>query len=368
MNHFFFDKDNCLVQISNSILKHFTNESFHSTSKQLDEVFAQKQYDKVCLILLDGYGKSIRELHLNEKDFLRRKTKFSITSVFPPTTVAATTAVISGRYPVETGWLGWRQYFKNHNVVVDMFTNCDSVTFEKIPGPSLANTYCPYTPIWDLIKAKGITASPLYPYPIDQNGPKDINEYFQKANLLMKESGPHFYYMYFSEPDSSMHEFGTKDIRVHRLCKDLNNRIHELAKNNKDNLIIVLSDHSMTDTEYFYLYEHDEFANMVERIYGLDARTCAFYVKPEYLSKFKETFIKYYGDDKFVIKSKEEVIKEKWFGEGTPHPLFESFIGDYLVTSISKYGFTYELDYSLRGNHAGSLEEESIIDVSIINE
>ena len=41
MSTFFFQKDNCLVSISNAILKHFTGESFHTPHPRLMEIFAK---------------------------------------------------------------------------------------------------------------------------------------------------------------------------------------------------------------------------------------------------------------------------------------------------------------------------------------
>ena len=114
MSHFFFDKDNSLVSISNAILKHFTGECFHTPHPKLMEILAENKRDKVVIMLFDGMGKSIQDKYLKETDFLVRKKSFEINSVFPPTTVAATTALTSGKFPIESGWLGWRQFFKNH--------------------------------------------------------------------------------------------------------------------------------------------------------------------------------------------------------------------------------------------------------------
>lgn len=38
-----------------------------------------------------------------------------------------------------------------------------------------------------------------------------------------------------------------------------------------------------------------------------------------------------------------------------------------MATSISNYGFTITDDYPMRGAHSGSLEEESRINVTILN-
>jgi predicted AlkP superfamily pyrophosphatase or phosphodiesterase len=366
MSNFFFDKDNCLVSISNAILHHFTGDSFHNPHPKLAEILAKNKYDKIVLMLFDGMGKSIQEKYFTKSDFILRKKAFEITSVFPPTTVAATTAVCSGKYPKETGWLGWRQYFKNHSVVVDMFTNNNSKTNEKVPGPFLSSLYCDYQKIWDILKDNGIKGGCLYPYPIDQMGPKSLDEFFQMADILMKKEGPHFYYMYNAEPDHSIHEYGTDDKRILHIVKEINRGVYKLSKNNKDNLIIVLADHSLINTTFFNIEEHEDFFSTLTTISSLDSRSSFFHLKEGKNEQFVELFNKYYGEH-FLLFTKEEVIKQNWFGEGSAHPLFEDFIGDYMATSISKYGFTFGEENSMIGAHSGSLEEESLINVAIIN-
>jgi hypothetical protein len=58
MTHFFFDKDNCLVSISNAILHHFTGDSFHNPHPKLAEILAKNKYDKIAdlyLHIIDGF-------------------------------------------------------------------------------------------------------------------------------------------------------------------------------------------------------------------------------------------------------------------------------------------------------------------------
>ena len=366
MSHFFFDKDNCLVSISNAILYHYTGKSFHKPHPKMMEILGKNKYDKIVLMLFDGMGKSIQDKYFTKSDFIYRKKAFEITSVFPPTTVAATTAVCSAKYPMETGWLGWRQYFKNHSVVVDMFTNNNSATNEKIPGPYLSSIYCNYQKIWEILEENNIKAGCLYPYPIDQSGPKSLDEFFQVANILMKKEGPHFYYMYNAEPDHSIHDYGIDDERILHKVKEINRGVYNLAKNNKDNLIIVLADHSLINTTFLNLKEHEDFYSTLVTVSSLDSRSAFFHVKEGKNAQFEELFKKYYGEY-FLLLTKEEVIKQGWFGEGNPHPLFEEFIGEYMATSISKYGVTFDDENTMIGAHSGSLEEESIINVAIIN-
>lgn len=366
MSHFLFEKDNCLVSISNAILKYFTGNSFHTPHPKMMEILGKNKYDKVILMLFDGMGKSIQEKYLSPKDFLMRKKAFEITSVFPPTTVAATTAVISGKYPKEIGWLGWRQYFKNHSIMVDMFTNNNSLTNEKVPGPFLSSVYCDYQRIWDILQEHGIKAGCLYPKPVDPSGPSNLDEFFDVANVLMKKEGPHFYYMYYPDPDHQIHEFGIEHRSVLNAVKAINKGVCKLAKENKDNLIIVLADHSLVNTTFFNIEEHEDFFSTLITVSSLDSRSSFFHVKEGQEELFKELFKKYYGEH-FILLTKEEVIEQNWFGEGSPHPMFEDFIGEFMATSISKYGFTFGEENSMIGAHSGSLEEESIINVAVIN-
>lgn len=365
---FLYNKENNLVSVSNSILKHFTGKTLNQSHLELYQILSKKEYKKVVVMLFDGFGKSIRQTHLSKTDFLRKKEAFEITSVFPPTTVAATTSFLSARYPNETGWLGWQQYFKQHDRVVEMFTNIDADKKEKLPPPFLSNLYCPYTSILDLINDTTNTkAYSLYPKRIDPNGAENLDEFFSKVSHMMKQDSSHFIYTYWTDPDTSIHQYGVHHPIVKNVVKRINQKIYQLAKDNPDNLIILLADHSLVDTKFFYVFEHEDFASCLSSIVSLDSRSSFFHVKYDKKEEFKTLFDKYYGKY-FVLKTKQEVIDEKWFGNGkTNHPLFEYFLGDFLATSISEYGFTNSKEETLIGAHAGSLEEESIISVSIIN-
>lgn len=366
MSFFFYQKNKNLVSLSNAILKHFTGDCFHTPLKELDELLAKKQYNKIVLMLFDGMGKSISETHLNNTDFLIKKKAFEISSVFPPTTAAATTALCSAKYPIETGWLGWRQYFKNQNVVVDMFTNNNSITHEHINGPFLSSVYCPYESIFDILSKNGIDSKAILPRSIDDIGPSNIDEFFQLADVLMKRNNSHFYYMYWTDPDKLIHQYGVNHPLVKRVIKKINKSLIKLSKENKDNLIIVLSDHSLIDTKFYNILEHKDFMDTLITVPSLDSRSAFFHVKSGMNEVFESLFKKYYGND-FILYTKQEILDMNFFGVGEEHPLFKDFLGDYMATSISNYGFTFEKDNLMIGAHSGSLEEESLINVYILN-
>ena len=124
MKFYKFNSSNSLVNLSSSILKRFNVKPDHETIKQVDDLL--RFSNKVVLLLFDGMGKSQIDKHLNETSFLSHMPKIEIDSVFPPTTVAATNALLAAKFPIETGWLGWCSYFKEKDTILDMFSGKES--------------------------------------------------------------------------------------------------------------------------------------------------------------------------------------------------------------------------------------------------
>ena len=145
----FPDFKNNIVLLSNSLLRYYGVKPFHNTLPVLDRALACGKKNIVFMIL-DGLGENILCRHLGKQSFLRRHHIGGISSVFPPTTTAATTSFHSGLYPLEHGWLGWMPYFKQINRVVEIFLNKDYYTGEDI-GSLKVSDLLPYRTIYEQI-------------------------------------------------------------------------------------------------------------------------------------------------------------------------------------------------------------------------
>ena len=150
---FLFETHNekSLVNLSNSILKHFGVNPFHDTIPEIDE--ALKGHDKVVVVLFDGMGQNIVRKHLNKDSFIRSNCVTTINSTFPPTTAAATTAFLTGKYPIETGWLGWCEYFKDYNRNIILFKSVDYNNEESLikeGDAPIVDSYFPTKKIFDI--------------------------------------------------------------------------------------------------------------------------------------------------------------------------------------------------------------------------
>lgn len=365
------EKNNTLVNISNSILKYYDIETFHDSYKKLDDILSKNKNKKLCLILLDGFGKIIYEKYKDYCPFLYSHIKLDGSSIYPPTTVAATTSLMTGKYPCETGFLGWDQNFKDLNKYVTVFLNKDKVTGDDLLNVNVQKDLLKPTYITSLINEKlnkdiaGWISSFNYK---KKNGEDDLSKLFEEGNKLLKEK--EFLYIYSGEPDHSMHMNSMINENTKKIIVYLNNAIKKLVNENKDTLFILLADHGFIDIETIYLNHDLELLDTLKNkdaIFSIEGRFASFEVKEDKINDFINIYNKKYKD-KFILKTKDEIIKEEYFGTGNTHKLFNSFLGNYFLLSNSKYNFASKDSFKLKASHAGITEQELELNVLIFND
>ena len=94
------DYTKSIVNMMASIRKHYGLDINYNTLPSLDEEL-KKNYKNVIVVLLDGMGTKIIENSIGTDNFLYKNKKQDYQSIFPPTTVAATTALLSTKTPIE---------------------------------------------------------------------------------------------------------------------------------------------------------------------------------------------------------------------------------------------------------------------------
>lgn len=370
MNDKFYDPERCLVNVSSSVLSYFGVKPFHATLESLDRIFAERQPQKVAILLFDGLNTYVKNKNLKPEDSLIRHSKISVTSVFPPTTVAATTALLSGRFPCETGWLGWSQYFREFDVTLDMFTHTISKTGKKYPR-ALPEEFCSYESIVEKIDKEGNgSGDMLRPHAIGGQA-KNLSHFFELLDAKLSGKKKEFLYAYWPDPDAVMHEEGVSSRKVRQVIRYINKHVARIASKHKDTLFLVLADHGMVDIKFHRIDEHPDFYALLERNPCLDCRATLFFVAPENQKRFESLFERYYGKY-FLLKNKRDILAENWFGIGTPHPLFESFLGDYMAVSVSDRAFFIPDESGenipFAAAHSGILKEETEIGIAVYND
>ncbi len=349
--------DDCLVNLANSVLRSFGAQA-GADMPQLTPVLAH--YKNVVIFLLDSMGTYNLQEHLAPDGFFRRHLLRSYSSVFPPTTVAATTSVQSGQEPVEHSWLGWDCYYPALDANVTVFTGNLQGTRTPAANFDAANTLCPYDNIVDKINAAGGQA--YFATPFNDPRPKTLEAICQRVEDLCALPGRKFIYSYWNEPDSTMHATGAASQQTRQMLQALESRMETLCENLEDTLVIFTADHGHVDCQSLTITDYPEITRCLLRLPSIEPRALNFYVKPGMESEFKQAFLTRFGDD-FLLLSHQEVIQQQLFGRSKPHSSFDAMLGDFLAIGTGKISLfnSHEEAQQIIGAHAGMTPEEMTI-------
>lgn len=358
----------CLTNLACSIRKYYGLEYKHNTLNCIDKILEEKHPKNVVTILCDGMGSNIMDRTLPSDSFLIKNKLKSITTVFPATTVAATTSMMTGLNPVETGMLGWYMYYKDIDKVITTFLNFEKGdSEEKILQEAIdfknkhMITKSIETEINEQTKYKGYT---LFPFGI--NPYKDLDDMFSIIEEKCNEDGKKYIYAYDTEPDSTMHELGTDSKEVKDIVLDLNERIENLSKKIKDTIIFVVADHGHINLENINLEKYPDIIDCLQKDISLEPRATNFFIKNEKKEIFVNLFNKYFSND-FDLYVKEDVINSKLFGDGKENEIFKDSLGDYLAIAKTNKGFVYNETTLFKSQHAGYTDDEILVPLIVID-
>ena len=357
----------CLTNLACSIRKYFELDYNHNTIDYIDKILEEYKPLNVVTILCDGMGSNIMDRMLDKNEFLIKNRIKAITTVFPATTVAATTSMITGLNPCETAMLGWDMYYKDIDKTISTYLNCSKDDKEEkvLEEAVLYNKKHMITkPI-----TKEITENKKYEgyalYPFGENTYKDIDDMFNKIEELCNKSSKKYIYAYDEDPDHTMHMLGCDTNEVKLIINDLNKRIEELSKKLKDTIIFVVADHGHCNVENIYLEDYPDVVECLLRNTSIEPRAVNFFIKEDMKEVFKEKFNKYFKDD-FDLYEMEDVIESKLFGDGIENKVFRDILGDFLAIAKANKTILYNGNTPLKSQHAGYTEDEILVPLIVI--
>lgn len=359
--------DRSILSIASSVLNHFgVKDCQHKTLPEFDKLL-KKAYKNIIVILFDGLGTSTLNYHLKENDFLRKHYLTDISSVFPSTTVAATTSILSGYSPLECGWLGWDLYFEEIGENVAVFRNTLQENGEPAADYNVAWKYIPYKRIFERIEEVNGKGSAYCVSPFSKYHSKSVHDICKVIKRLSRKRQKKYIYSYWYQPDKAMHDYGVKSRQTHEQILLINKEIERLCKQLKNSLVIITADHGLCDSVNLFLEDYPELYNMLKIPPSIEpGRAMSLFVKDGLQDAFKNEFNKHFCDS-FILKTKEEVFSENIFGYGEPHPRTHGFIGDFLaIATTEKTLFTAREEHEFIGVHAGLTEEEMTVPFIVI--
>lgn len=357
----YFEPDHCLMNLSNSIAASFGLQIFHPTLSLVDS-FLGKRRNNVVILLLDGFGRNILEKHLPKNCFLRNHLVEYYSSVFPPTTVAATTSLLSGKFPIEHGLLGWDLYFPKEDKNISVFPNKISGTDEIAAPYNVAQRYYSYDSLLERIQRVGGQAFISASYEKDHPNLADI---LKRVENFCNLPGRKFIYAYYENPDGIEHWRGIDSPELVAELKRIDEQVENFASKLKDTTLIITADHGHINIQGENLSEHPELTECFIRPPSLEARATNFFIREDKREEFVRLFHEIYGGKDFLLLEMREVLSQELFGLGIPHSLLESTLGDFLAVALEdKALFINGTDFV--GHHSGWTREEFEIPLIVV--
>lgn len=348
----------CIIQLVHTLAHHFDGTSPDYLSNLLPHL---EPYKKIILALIDGLGlQNLKDLS-QQAGFLYTHLFDTIDTVYPPTTVAATTSLVTGKEPVTTGWLGWYQYFQEYQDHYVMFLNQSYYNYK--PSVKPIRELVPYHYFWENLPIQAYTYAP-FPCYDNKEGYENLEGMIKALQMNLKKDEKQYHYFYYDKLDELMHKNGTQHEVVQKEFNDIQNQLETLASSlDQDTQMIVIADHGHIDVEGIYLGDYPDLLECLEYPPSLEGRTMAFKVKDK--EKFVTLFHHYFDPD-FTLYSYEEILQQQLFGIGEVHPYFKDFIGDFIAVGITNKMFYTKKPNTMKGNHAGMTKTEIQIPLIVI--
>ena len=363
-----WDRSKTLVNLSSSILKHFGVTPFHQSIDEIDTLLDGRK--KVALFLFDGMGEYNLHVHgVAGKTFLDHRY-MTIYSTNPPTTVAATTALLTGKYPIETGWLGWSLHIDELGIPVDVFPSQSSIDGSNVEN-GIMFRLCPIKTIDELMIEKGVKAHMFFQDGVGGRfgGPKTMDDAPAMVGDFFQNQGGQFAYIYFNNPDGVIHHHGVASKEVDDMIVSAARCVDKFTKENPDVLTMVIADHGLIDVEYVDIGPFADLNDCLKEIPSIEGRLASFFLKEGKEEQFLAAMKKHLPS--FALFKKEEIMKNGFFGEGIPCQKAYDFIGDYIGISTDKtiiHDTVHKSNtYHLHAHHAGPSKEEKEILLAAYN-
>lgn len=357
----------CLTNLACSIQKYFEVTPKNTSINYIDALLNNRKPKNVVVILFDGMGSRILERSLSRNDFFIKNRIKDITTVFPATTTAATTSIRTGLNPIEHGWLGWNMYISPIEETITLYKNSEkgkqgiiSENFLKVKNKLVQKT------IMDEIKENSkYDAIELFPF--GENKYNSLDDMLAIIQTQCNKEGKKYIYAYDTEPDYSMHHYGTDHNTVKELIKIRNDKVEKLCNELKDTIVFIIADHGHKSVEPIYLKEYPHILNMLERTTSLEQRAVSFKIKSKEKEQFVQEFNDNFGRD-FTLYSKIDIINSHLFGYGKENELFLDAIGDFIaIAENSNKCLITDGDELLKSQHAGYSEDEIYIPLIVVD-
>lgn len=388
----------CLSGLPNTILSIFKIRT--DRPRLPDQIFNGldiDRFDKVVLLLLDGTGAITLQRERAIMKMLNRAGIYGeITSVFPSTTAAALTTILTGLTPQEHSLPEWYLYLKEVNEIVATlpFSTIGDQNRDSLINRANPRILFDGSTIFSKMKREGINVFSLLSKNIANSAYTSIAYRGSRIipygslseliivlrNCIEKSRGGSFVFAYWASIDSISHKFGPDSevsslelsIVFNALKDGLIDKLDKAKAN--ETLFIITSDHGqipISPKDTVYLNKFKKLSNFLRIDDNGNAILPSGSARDVFLhiDKSKVDEAKIYLSSKLdgvarVLKS-DELVDKGLFGIGNATKKFKDRIGDLIILPLANntvwYIFPNTSPLDIKGHHGGLTKDEMLI-------
>ncbi len=328
--------------------------------------------DTVILLLIDGMG--CAQLNaLAPGGWLQQQQCATLSSVFPSTTTAAITTLMSGVPPSQHSLLAWHVWApeaKGIATPLPLRYHWQADSAQTLDDAALAA--CLYSQP-SALQGHGRQHYVLQPqYIADshysrhhggqaQHLPwRSYAELFASLTALAATPERKFVYAYIPDLDSLMHGKGTTHPKAQALLARLQQHCAELAATLPARCkLVITADHGQLDIppeRLLFLNDYPALATLLRQPLSGEPRAAICHVRAGQADAFRTAFERTLGHIAWCLPA-QDVIAHGWFGPAPHHPLLAERAGDFVLLMKDNWGLLQMVNDEKRppllGNHGG---------------
>jgi hypothetical protein len=305
----------------------------------------------VVLLVIDGLGHDYL-LRAGPNTALARHLMARITSVFPPTTATAVSALLTGVGPQQhalTGWHAWLRELGCVAAVLRFTPRHGGEVFSKSGiDPRILYTA---EPLFDRIPLTGHMFTPRDIVDSDYNrahcggatrhGYLQLEEAFANCAALLKSDGRKFVHLYIPHIDWTAHGHGCDSPQLqqmlHRVDSAFERFLGEIR--GSETLVIATADHGFIDSPTAACVEldaHPQLAGTLMLPLCGERRVAYCYVEPCKEAEF-EHYVASRLEHCASLHRSADLLAQGWFGLGAINPRIAERIGHYTLLMKDNY-------------------------------
>ena len=378
------------VNIIGSLMEAHRVQPFHNalpafSSKPLSE------YAHLFFILFDGMGYQLLSEKLSGIEGRVSKLE-RLTSVFPSTTTAAVTSLLTGKTPLEHGYLGWTLYMKEYNSYINALVGTDAD--EKIDYHSEGIDY------HEVLEPQGFLSQMKASRPersLRYLAPKEFGHSFYTRHTssgaepllyeheqefpqiiegILRNDKPSTNYVYSPFPDYFGHREGLSGPMLNGWFSWFDGFLSILQSliRGKNAVVLISADHGLIDMKDYYRIDQDPYLMETSIMPPfLEPRFSSFFVKEHMKNQFEDRFTSIFKED-FMLMPRDELFQKGLLGIGSPHKKVDDFIGNYVAIATGQRGIhcnprhNPEREHRFIADHSGLTGKEMEIPFIVIEE